>query len=421
MSNQLAVTSKITFEALEVLENMLSFSGHVNRSYDDQFAVEGAKIGSTVNVRKPPRYQVGIGPVIDPQAIIDTYVPVQITTQAHVPVTITSAQLAMSLEDRQQQIYAPAMATLANKIDLDGCTMASLWTHNCIGTPGLLTGGSATAAQALQAVLQCGQRLNEEGAPMDDQRYAVIGPATNTGLVQAHSSLFNAPAQISEQFRRGSMGANVQGFNFYQDQNVVNFTSSSLASAKTNTVNAAQGSTNTVQADATTPYTLTVNNIGADIPAGTSVTFGGVYAVNPQSRVTTGQLKNFVVTEAYTSGGTTIKILPYPIFSGPFQNVTASGNAFPNNATLSLLNGYSSALTQQSLLFHRNAYALVCVDLPAPKGNGNVAFARSKGSGLSIRFVKDWYDARTDQLVTRFDVLYGWKAIYPELAVKLNG
>jgi hypothetical protein len=421
MSNSFAVTSKITFEALEVLENMLSFSKHVNREYDDQFAREGGKIGSTVNVRKPPRYQVGIGPVIDPQAIVDTYVPVTITTQAHVPVSITSAQMAMSLEDRQQQIYGPAMATIANKIDLDGCTMAALTTHNCVGTPGLLTGGSATSAQAMQAILQSSQRLDEEAAPDDEQRYAVIGPATNTGLVQAHSSLFNAQPQISRQYQKGHMGDDVLGFNFYRSQNIVNFTSSSLASAKTNTVNGAQGSTNTVQSDATTPYTLTVNNIGADIPAGTSVTFAGAYAVNPQSRVTTGSLKNFVVAENYTSGGTSLKILPYPIFSGPFQNVTASGNAFPNNSTLSLLNGYSSALVQQNLLFHRNAYTLVCVDLPSPKGNGQVAFAQSKAAGLSIRYVRDWYDARTDQVVSRFDVLYGWKAIYPELAVKLNG
>ena len=45
MSNNLLTISKITNEALMVLENELTFTSEVNRDYDDQFAVSGAKIG----------------------------------------------------------------------------------------------------------------------------------------------------------------------------------------------------------------------------------------------------------------------------------------------------------------------------------------------------------------------------------------
>ena len=62
MSNNLLTISKITNEALMVLENELTFTGEVDRNYDDQFAVVGAKIGQTVNVRRPGRF---IGTEID--------------------------------------------------------------------------------------------------------------------------------------------------------------------------------------------------------------------------------------------------------------------------------------------------------------------------------------------------------------------
>ena len=55
MANTLLTISKITNEALMVLENELTFTSEVDRNYDDQFAVVGAKIGATVNVRKQNR------------------------------------------------------------------------------------------------------------------------------------------------------------------------------------------------------------------------------------------------------------------------------------------------------------------------------------------------------------------------------
>ena len=50
MANNLLTISKITNEALMVLENELTFTSEVDRNYDDQFAVVGGKIGNTVNV-----------------------------------------------------------------------------------------------------------------------------------------------------------------------------------------------------------------------------------------------------------------------------------------------------------------------------------------------------------------------------------
>lgn len=418
MANSLLTTSKITFECLDVLENNLGFASAVNRDYDDQFAQTGGKIGATVNVRKPPRYQVGSGPVIDPQATIDTYVPVTLTDQLNVSMAFTSADLALNVDDFRNRIITPAMAALANQIDYLGTSRMYKQVANIVGTAGQLT-GTPTSAQAITAILQAGQKLDENAAPMDGMRAAVINPATNTGLVQAQASLFNPTSTISKQFNKGALGDDVLGFDFGRDQNIVNHAYGSFTSG---TVNGAQAASNTVQSATDTAFTLTVNAITGTITAGTSFTIAGVYAVNPQSRQSTGALQNFVVTADAANGATSLSIFPYPVFSGPFQNVTSSSNSIPNSAAIALVGSPSASTAYpMNLFFHKSAFTLACADLPLPTGTGEAARASSKAAGLSLRLIKNWYDARTDQFVSRIDVLLGWKAIYPELAVKLQG
>ncbi len=432
MSNQLLTTAKITQECLAVLENELTFSAAVNRQYDDQFAQSGAKIGATVNIRKPTHYVVGSGPVIDPQASTETYVPLTLTNQNNVAMSFTSADLALDLDEFSSRIVKPAMAQLANKIDYDFYAAMAKATWGFRGTLGELV-GTPTSAQAITAILKAGQLLDEMATPMDEQRAAVISPATNTGIVQAQASLFNPSGTISQQFRKGALGDNVLGFNFARSQNVythANGTLTALVADGTDGTN--QGSSNTVQTDATTPFSVTINALGGTVTVGSVITFGttsskGVYAVNPQNRASTGSLQTFTVVGNGTVGtdvgasDTTVQILPYPIFSGPFQNVYSSAGGIADAAQVAVVSGYSSSQYAQNLFFHKNAYTLACADLPLPKGNGDASRAASKAAGLSVRLIKDYYNAVTDQFITRLDVLWGGKAIYPELAVRLTG
>ena len=80
MANTLLTISKITNEALMVLENELTFTSEVNREYDDQFAVVGAKIGNTVNVRRPGRFIGTTGPALNVEDFNETSIPVVLTT-----------------------------------------------------------------------------------------------------------------------------------------------------------------------------------------------------------------------------------------------------------------------------------------------------------------------------------------------------
>ena len=419
-ANQLLTTSKITLECLEVLENQLTFSSRVNRTYDSQFSGTGGKIGATVNVRKPSRYQVTTGQALVVQPSVETYVPVTLTNQDHVDLGASSVDYTLNINDFRDQFIVPAMAALANKIDYNGLQMAYKNTYNFVGTPGQIT-GTPTSAQALLAIAQAGQKLDENACPRDGKRSAIISPATNTGLVTANASLFNPQTAISDQYSGGRMGANVLGFDFYGDQNIPMHTSGTQ-NATFATGGAAQAGSNTVQSDATTPFTLTTAAITGTLTAGTVFTIAGVFAVNPQSRVSTGQLQNFVVKADTLASATSVSISPYPIFTGSFQNVTSSTANIAAAATCTILSGLNGAQAPQNIFMHKSAFTLACADLKRPTGgNGQSEIANSKAAGLSIRLIKDWYDVQSDNFYTRIDVLYGYQALYPELAVRLTG
>lgn len=418
MANQLLTTSKITFEALDVLENELTFTNNINREYDSQFRDGGGKIGATVNVRKPARYIVTTGQALVPQSSTETYVPVTLDTQAHVDLNFSSADLALNIDDFRNRFIKPAMAALANKIDYQSMLTAYKSTWNFAGTLGELT-GTPTQLQAITAIAKAGQKLNENAAPIDGMRSAIIGPASNTGLITASASLFNPTATISEQYKKGMMGKGVLGFDFYMDQN----TPTHKAGTHNSTFavgSSAQGGGNTVQADATTVFSLTTASITGTLTAGTVFTIAGVYAVNPQSRQSTGALQQFVVTEDTLASATTVKILPYPVFSGPFQNVTSSTGEIDASATCTILSGLNSASYQQNIFMHKNAFTLACADLPLPQGVHNAARASSKAGGLSLRTISQ-YDIQSDNFFTRIDVLFGFKPLYSELAVRVTG
>jgi hypothetical protein len=136
MANNLLNISMITNEALMVLENQLTFTNRVNKKYSDQFAIAGAKIGYTVNVRKPARFIGTTGPNLNVEDFYESSVPVTLDTQFHVDTQFSTSDLLLSLDEFSSRVIKPAVAAIANKVDRDGLTMAALWTGNAVGTPG---------------------------------------------------------------------------------------------------------------------------------------------------------------------------------------------------------------------------------------------------------------------------------------------
>ncbi len=72
------------------------------------------------------------------------------------------------------------------------------------------------------------------------------------------------------------------------------------------------------------------------------------------------------------------------------------------------------------MAFHRDAFTVACVDLEMPQGVDWAARVSSKKLGMSMRMVRQ-YDINNDAFPCRVDVLYGWKTVRPQLAVRICG
>jgi len=405
MSNQLLTISKITNEALMVLENELTFTSEVDRNYDDQFAVVGAKIGNTVNVRRPGRFIGTTGPALNVEDFNETSVPVTLSTQFHVDTQFTTQDLALSLDMFSDRVLKPAIAAIANKIDRDGMSMATLNTANIVGTAG-------TPPTGLITYLTAAAYLDAEGAPRDGRRSCIVEPFTSATIVDSLKGLFVPQEAIGEQYRKGLMGRDSAGMNWKMDQNVVSQTFGSFAGSATVDTTTGSGFLTTGWASTST---ITIAKTGTVTPnVGDTFTIAGVYAVNPQNRQAYGsnKLRNFVIKAI---NGTSVTVSPAIISAGQFQNVSIPTTS--STAAVAFFN-QSGTVSPQNIIMHRNAFTLAVADLELPEGVHFAGRASDKEIGLSMRVVRQ-YTINNDSIPTRLDVLYGWAPLYPELACRV--
>lgn len=400
MSNTLVTCSIVAKEALAILENMLSFSAAVNRDWEDEFTSNqsrGYSPGQTINIKKPPRYQYRAGRVAVPQATVESTIPLTLS-QGGCDLNFNSFERTLSLQKLEDKLQA-ALATVANEIDRQGLAMARLNTFNTLGTPGTLP---STQALALNAILGMNQRMDEMGAPRDKQRALIMNPAFNAAAVQGLAGLFNSQDKIGKQYGSGMMVDSL-GLSFAMDQNVDIHTNGTQAVAGTNINGAGQ-----------TGASITVVGLAGTITKGTVITLPGSFAVNPQSRASTGTLAQFVVTADVAAAATVIPISPAIVTSGAFQNVTAS----PTTGQPFVIFGTASGAYNTNVAFHKDAFTLAMVPMWAPPGGkGVIDVAQESYKGFNIK-VTEVYDGINDNSIMRLDVLFGWAATYPELAVK---
>jgi len=411
MSNTLLTDSIIVKESLMELKNQLGFTKNVNRQYDEKFASEGAKIGDTINIRKPSRYAVTSGAVLNVQDSVDQSVALQLDTQNHVGMAFSSKDLTLSVDAFRERYIKPAVTALANNVDYTGYAAMYQSIYSSIGVP------SASAfPSTLKGFTQAKAKLSNLGAPVDGLT-AIVDPNVEASLVEGLKSLFQSSEQIKQQYEKGIMGI-AAGSKFIMSQNVSKHTSGAVAGTPLIDTTVTANGTATVHIDGLTGVITTVYKKG-DV-----LTFADVYSVNPQTKQSTGQLAQFVVT-ADTGTSTSGEIASLPIspamtLTGAYQNV----NVFPIDGAAVHLFGaattYASIVSPQNLVFHKDAFVLGCADLILPKGMHMAARASDPESGLSIRLVSG-YDIVNDRMNSRLDILYGWKCIYPEFACRVVG
>jgi hypothetical protein len=401
MANSLLTIDMITRKALEILENNLVLTRNVNRQYDDSFAVEGAKIGSTLRIRLPDRALVTDGAALQVQDDNEQFTTLTVSSQKHIGVNFTSAELTMQLDDFAERVLKPRISQLASSIDADVAN-AYKSIFQSVGTPGTVPGTS-------QVLLQGQQKLNEAAAVMSP-RYATVNPAANAGLVEGMKGLFNPTDTISRQFKNGMMGMGVLGYDeINMSQSIKQHTTGSRTGAHTVTTTVSTQGQSTLNITGTGSQTLA---------AGDVFTIASVFAVNPQTRESTGSLQQFVVTEAIAASGgayTAVKIAPALYTS---SNALATVDSFPQSGAVITFLGAASTQYPQNLIYHKDAISFATADLLLPQGLDMAS--RQVHNGISLRVVRQ-YDINNDRLPCRVDVLYGFNTIRPPMAVRLWG
>ena len=388
MPNTLLTPTMITREALMVLHQKLNFIGSINRDYDDRFAKDGAKIGDTLKVRLPNQYTVSNGPTLSTQDTLEASVDLKVSTQRHVDITFSTAELTLSLDDFSDRIIKPAMAALAANIESTVLTDVYRKVYNQVNNQG--------SAATFRSVLQGRKMLVDNLAPPTGLK-AVLSTADNVDLVDTLKGLFNDKNEISTQNRDGYLGRTA-GFDFMENTLLPVHTRGAGAGYIVNGANQ-------------TGSSLVVSTGTGALNAGDVFTIAGVFRVHPETKVSTGILQQFTVTTNYAGGAGTVAISPAIVATGPRQNVSGS----PANSAAITFAGTASTAHGISLGYAPDAFAFATADLVMPKG---VDFsARQVMDGISMRIVRA-YDINNDALPCRCDVLFGWEAIRPQLAVR---
>ena len=398
MSNSILTIDMITRKALEILENNLVLTRTVNRQYDDSFAVEGAKIGSTLRIRLPDRALVTDGAALQVQDDNEQYTTLTVSSQKHIGVNFTTAELTMQLDDFAERVLKPRISQLASSIDADVANSFK-YIGNSVGTPG------TTPATSL-VLLQAQQKLNENAAVMQP-RYATVNPAANASLIEGMKGLFNPVSAISKQFKNGIFGEGILGYDeLNMSQSIKQFTTGSRAG--TVTVNASvttEGST-----------TVVLTGLGSTtIKQGDVFTIANVYSVNPQTRESTGSLYQFVALADVTASTTASVTVPAMYSAG---QALATVDALPASGAAVTFLGAASTQYPQNLIYHKDAISFATADLLMPQGVDMAS--RQVHNGISLRVVRQ-YDINNDRLPCRIDVLYGYAVIRPQMAVRLWG
>lgn len=413
MSNSILTPTQIVRESARILHENLGFIGSVTRGYDNRFAVDGAKIGSTLGLRLPARYTVETGATLSAyNDHVERSTPLSVTSQVKVAVSFTTADLTMSLDMFSDRVLKPAVTQLAAHIENDCLTRAYKMVANYTGT--------TSTQMTFKQFQQGGQSITENLGPRSD-RTALLNPISVVEFNDSTKGLFQNSQNISQQYREGMLGR-TGGFDVMESTFLPTHTRGTYVSANGLTTGAALGvsaTTNTWAATSTVDIDGATS--GVTFKAGDIVTFGTVAAglvdINPETKVSLGRLKKFVVQSdatVVTAGTVTLTVSPALIYGSgnSYQNCSLT-NANTDGMTPGIF-GVASTAYGQNLQFHKDAFVFASADLVLPEG---VWGARTVQDGISMRIVKD-YAIASDTQPCRIDVLYGFNQLYPELAVR---
>ncbi len=354
---------QIAREALPRLIDNLVFP---NLIYKENITGGAAKQGDTVSVRCPVRLEAADFDQqsgTTPQSIQNDTVDVKLDHLATVDMQVGAIEAACDFDSIVRMFIEPAAAALAEKINKEGLELYKDIPY--------IAGTAGTTPDGLEDLAAASCALDMQKVPVG-KRCAVWDPAASSLLKQVPAIVNADKCGSTAALRTGSIGK-VFGVENYMSQAVASHTAETSA---TFTVNASVTDATSVKLNATGSGKLVKGDI---------LSVGG---------------KNYAVLEDAAISGNSVTVKIYPA-------LTASANA-----TVTLLGNHTA-----NLVFHPDAFAFITRPLQTPAG---VESYVTTYNGISLRVVRG-YDMKYKREILSMDVLYAFKTVYPELALRYIG
>jgi coat protein Gp5 len=419
MANSLITAQWVARKALVLLHAKSNFTGRTNRDYQSLLPgpINGVILGQQLSIRLPFQYVGRTGPQMNAQNSVQRFATLNVNNQGGVDINFTSVERAMLLNNFEEQVLEPAVAKSASILEVATTSVVN-------SVPKFV--GAYNTTETFQQLLLSERFLTETLAPEDDRRTFTATPQCSYFFVNDNKGLFNPESTISDQWLEGVIADRVAGYVAFRNTKMPTHLIGSITGS-TPVVNGA-GQSNSGAGNAfVSTFSLVTNGWGSGtttLNAGDIISIANVNDVDPESKISLGRLKQFVVTTTIsdTAGAITIPIAPGIITGGAYQNVDsvpATGAAIYvfGQTTTAPLAAASGQLIKQSLGWYRDAVVFAnppMLDLsPLVKMTAAESF-----EGYNIRFAQQW-DPSNDVLPARLDFIYGFVLAYPELAVRL--
>lgn len=378
MANQFITLKNIARRTLTRLMDNILFPQLCYRNYADTFQMRGDTIQIPIPVQlEAKEFNQSTG--VAYQDDVETSVDLKLDTLATVDIEYTALERATSVDSLDALFIEPAAAALAEKINKDGMMLYRDIRQNC--------GVAGTPPDTLSAFANAQLLLNEAKAPQENRR-AVWSPQAASRLQQIQTIVSANSYGSRETILTGEIGQ-VFGLRNFMSQAVVYHESGTLAgTAETLTISKV-----TTGANPTIELTASMSSGTANIASKTLVV-GDI--------LRTGNYALLVTGDCTASSGTKITV-----------PVSAESAAIAKNGDTVEVCGSHEA----NLVFHKEAFAFATRPLITPAG---VESYTINHNGISLRVVRG-YDQKYKKDLLSMDILYGYKTIRPELAVRYLG
>ena len=376
MGNSFLEIKNIARQALPRLIENLVFPNLIYKDYSNDYEVGK---GATIQVRKPvvltaSDFDASTG--VTAQDVTETSVEVTLDKLATVDVEFGAVARATNVDDLNRLFIEPASVALAEKINSDGLALYKD-IKQTVGTAGTTPDGLDDFANAAKVL---------DNAKVPTALRRGVWDAEAMAKFRQIGDIVNAEKSgATEALRRGSIG-NIFGIDNYMAQGVKKSGGTALSAGGTGATGVKIKTAVTADDDI-----VLVSNAYASGTLTGAVKAGDIVTIDG---------KNYIVKSDATAASNELAITLT-------ENITVSANAAASVITANTNN----------LVFHESAFAFVTRPLIAPTG---VESYTTSYNGISLRVTRG-YNMQYKKEMLSMDVLYGYKTMYPEMAVRVLG